>query len=284
MLQRWDQRLSRLRMNRRDLLLGSFVMGSVTSLEGQSSPSDEGGYRPLFDGATLRGWSLRAGNPGEGSFGNWFVDHGAIGVNFKAHSRGAYLVSAEAFDDFDLAIDVWPDWPVATGILIRTVPEGNVGIQVPLNYRPHGRIAGYYGRGLGEFQACQYAFSASTSRSGHVEGLRPELPSAPPQRIPLDFAAPVDVFLRIWKTGDWNRFRIRSVGELPSLTTWINGEKISELDTRKVKLPEFDVKAILGRIGRTGHIALEVHGYDAQGGRDRGAPACRWRNIYIRTL
>lgn len=117
-----------------------------------------------------------------------------------------------------------------------------------------------------------------------MEGLRPELPSAPPQRIPLDFAAPVDVFLRIWKTGDWNRFRIRSVGELPSLTTWINGEKISELDTRKVKLPEFDVKAILGRIGRTGHIALEVHGYDAQGGRDRGAPACRWRNIYIRTL
>ena len=37
-------------------------------------------------------------------------------------------------------------------------------------------------------------------------------------------------------------------------------------------------------IGRTGHIALEIHRYDAQEGRDRGAPACRWRNIYIRTL
>jgi hypothetical protein len=121
---------------------------------------------------------------------------------------------------------------------------------------------------------------------GRVVRLMPEAPSEPAARVPLDFSAPVGVFLKTWKPGDWNRFRIRSVGALPYLTTWINGEKISELDISRIKLANFDPKAMLDRIGRAGHIALDVHDHDVRMGGDRGAPGavCRWRNIYVRTL
>jgi hypothetical protein len=78
------------------------------------------------------------------------------------------------------------------------------------------------------------------------------------------------------------------VGELPHLTTWINGEKIAELDTAKIHVPRWDRDVILNRIGRAGHIALEVH---SSGGNDKLGPnrwspgaVCRWRNIAVKTL
>jgi hypothetical protein len=108
------------------------------------------------------------------------------------------------------------------------------------------------------------------------------------QTIPLDFAAPAEVFLRVWKPNDWNQFRIRSAGALPRLTTWINGEKICELDTAKIQSPGYDPQKVLETLGRTGHISLEVHSSGAGDvlGNDRWAPGavCRWRNIFIKPL
>jgi hypothetical protein len=283
-----DQRRGQPRIRRRDIFLGGGLLasGAPALLKGQSSAHDEEGYRPLFDGATLRGWAPHSRSKAHASLGKWSVENGAIVGGQARQGAGSYLVSEEAFDDFELVIEARPDWPVDTGILIRTIREGNVGIQVPLDYRPHGGIAGYYGNGLGGFHAYQYAFNAIRSRDGRVERLIPEAPSEASGRVPLDFAAPVELFLRTWKPGDWNRFRIRSVGALPYLTTWINGEKISELDTAKIKLPNFNPKVMLDRIGRTGHIALEVHDNEARMGQDRWAPGavCRWRNVYVRTL
>lgn len=276
-----------LSFKRREFVLGGLLLkAGGTSLAGQSSPHDEEGYRPLFDGSTLKGWTRHARSQARPSLGKWVVVDGVIVGGQDPPGTGSYLVSDEAFDDFELVIEARPDWPADTGILVRTIPEGNVGIQVLLDHRPHGGIAGYYGNGLGGFHAYQYAFNAERGKDGRVTRLIPETPSEPTARVPLNFAAPVEVFLKAWKPGDWNRFRIRSVGALPYLTTWMNGEKISELDTAAIKLPNFDPKAMLERIGRSGHIALEVHDNDARMGKDRWAPgaACRWRNIYVRTL
>lgn len=274
-------------VERRKLLLGAVVSaGSASLLRAGNFPQDEEGYRPLFDGATLAGWSRRSRSTAHPSIGKWSVEGGAIVGGQEPQGTGSYLVSDEAFEDFEFVVDARPDWPADTGILVRAIPEGNVGIQVLLDHRPHGGIAGYYGNGLGGFHAYNYTFNAERDKNGRVLRLIPEEPSEPTARVPLDFAAPVEVFLKIWKPGDWNRFRIRSVGALPHLTTWINGEKISELDTAKIKLSNFDPKAMLERISRAGHIALEVHDNDARMGSDRWAPGavCRWRNLYVRTL
>jgi hypothetical protein len=76
--------------------------------------------------------------------------------------------------------------------------------------------------------------------------------------------------------------------EIPHLTTWINGVKIADLDTAKMKAPKWDPKVWLDLVGRTVHMALEVHSNGANDklGKDRWAPgaACRWRNISVKTL
>lgn len=271
---------------RREFVLGGLLLKACASRLTGQSPHDEEGYRPLFDGSTLRGWTRHAKSQASPSLGKWVVADGVIVGGQDPPGTGSYLVSDEAFDDFELVIEARPDWPADTGILVRTVPEGNIGIQVLLDHRPHGGIAGYYGNGLGGFHAYQFAFNANRDKAGRVTRLIPEAPSEPTSRVPLDFAAPADVLMKVWKPGDWNRFRIRSVGALPYLTTWINGERISELDTAAIKLRNFDPKAMLERIGRSGHVALEVHNSDARMGKDRWAPGavCRWRNIYVRTL
>jgi hypothetical protein len=278
--------MSQILIQRREFCVGSLLLGGLAGmLRGQRTPPPDGGFRPLFDGETLNGWTRQTRSQSRPSVGRWTVEGGVLIGGQDPVGVGSYLVTEEAFDDFELQIEARPDWPADTGILVRTVPQGNIGIQVLLDHRPHGGIGGYYGNGIAGFHAYEYAFSAERDKDGRVVRLIAEQPSEPTARVPLDFAAPVEVFLKTWKPGDWNHFRIRSVGAAPFLTTWINGEKISELDTAKIKSPGYDPQAMLEKIGRAGHIALEVHDNDRMGA-DRWGPGCvcRWRNISLRRL
>ena len=279
---------------RRIFLKRAAAAASAYSLSGLTrfdlfAARKENGFRSLFDGKTLNGWTRQPRTLQHPSLGKWIVEDGMIVGGQATPGLGSYLVSDETFADFDLEIDAWPDWPADTGIYVRTVPQGNVGIQVLLDYRPHGGIGGYYGNALGKFHAWDYGFTAEKDKNGRLVRLIPEEPQEHEgnHKVSLDYAAPVQEFLRVWRLNTWNRFRIRSVGALPVLTTWINGEKMCELDTAKMQAPEWDPQAALKKIGRAGHIALEVH---SSGGndwmKDRWAPGavCRWRNISIRTL
>ncbi|MCX6631597.1 MAG: DUF1080 domain-containing protein [Candidatus Solibacter sp.] len=273
-------------IRRRDLCLGSILLAGARAAGGQSVPRQETGFQPLFDGTSLRGWKRQSRSPSKPSLGKWTVENGMIVGGQDPPRVGSYLVTEQTFEDFELQIEANPDWPADTGIMVRTVPQGNVGFQVHLDHRPHGDIGGYYGNGLAGFRANAYALNAEKDKDGRLVRLISEPFGGLQGQVPLEFAAPAAVFLKVWKPGGWNHFRVRSAGALPYLTTWINGEKISELDTAKIKLPGYDPKAVIELIGRAGHIALEVHDNDAQMGNDRWAPGavCRWRNISIRKL
>jgi hypothetical protein len=306
------------------LLLG-LPASSARSLRAGDSPPD--GFRRLFDGKTLAGWTAmprvqpskpgadgKAGKKSDAksskpadekesfyerslkSRGKWTVRDGVLigEQDPPASGLGGYLVSKEAFGDFELLIDAKPDWSVDTGVLVRTTPGGNVGYQVLIDHRRSGGIGGYYGNGLGGFHAVAFNVAAVFDDKGKPIGLKEEDPKtslAPvteEKRRLLSYAATSKQFLKAWKFGEWNTFRIRCEGELPHLTTWINGVKISELDVDKTALPNFDKKAVSKRLGRQGRISLEVHsnGPKDRLGKDRWAPGavCRWRNIYIKEL
>lgn len=280
-------------IRRRDLWSGLLLPGLACAAGGQRTPAKNDGFRPLFDGVSLRRWKRQPRSLAQPSLGRWTVEDGAIvgGQDPPGSGVGSYLVTEEKFGDFELQIEARPDWRADTGILVRTVPQGNVGFQVLLDHRPGGGIGGFYGNGLWSFHAWAYGFSGEVDSSGRLVRLKPEKPVEPNRNnytVPLDFAAPAEVFLRVWKLNGWNRFRIRSVGAVPHLTTWINGEKIAELDTARMKAPGWDPQAALEKVGRTGHIALEVHsnGPTDKLGPDRWAPGalCRWRNISIKPL
>ena len=278
-----------------------------------SSPAPPEGFRALFDGKTLDGWKpmprpgpkppkdasperIAAYEKTMKSRGLWTVKDGVLtgGQDPPGSGLGGYLVTNEAFADFELLIDANPDWGVDTGVLVRTVPEGNVGYQILIDHRRDGGIGGFYGNGIGSFHALPYCFTVVRDRADKPIGLKEADPKTAFQPVTeekrrlLTYAAPVETFLKTWKFGTWNTFKIRSEGDLPHLTTWINGTKICEMDVSKIEWPGFDKKAVMAKLGRKGHISLEVHsnGPSDKLGKDRWLPGalCRWRNVFVKTL
>lgn len=282
----------------------------------QASAEKDEGFRSLFDGKTLNGWTRKPRDLKRPSLGRWTVEDGIIVGGQETPGFGSYLVTDETFADFEVEVEARPDWRVDTGIYVRTAAQGNVGFQTLIDYRPHGGIGGYFGNWIGNFHAVDYCFTGEVDAKGNLVRLIPEKPSEPLDKflhVPLDYSAPVEEFIRNWNLHGWNTFRVRSVGEVPHLTTWINGLKVAELDTAKMKMQDldpakladlgfkmteqeaadfksksWDPAKVVERVGRKGHIALEVHDNMASDwlGVDRWAPGavCRWRNVRVKTL
>jgi len=279
----------------------------------------EQGFVPLFNGRDLTGWfptprtygELWPGGPTVAEVAPdlfpddydeqaaqhpavWTVEDGAIVGRQDAPGSGwgGYLVSDETFGDFELMLEANPDWPADTGIYLRKLPHTFHGIQVLLDHRKSGSIAGFYGNGIGGFHAVPFAIDARHDDDGNAIGLGADDPATSLERFRdakralLRYAATIDEFLDVWRWSDWNEFRVRIVGAKPVVTSWVNGVKIAELDMATLVAPHYDADAVAALLGRRGHIALEVHDNDARFGERRWGrhAACRWRNIRIHEL
>jgi hypothetical protein len=267
----------------------------------------------LFDGKSLAGWHaiprlyspMYVGGPRlkidtreqreqAARFpARWSVEDGAIvGEQWPVGSGyGGFLVSDESFDDFELAVEAKPDWPVDSGILIRKSNQDWSGIQVLLDHRESGGIGGFYGNGIGGFHALPYSFKSvgpETDPTGlAIENPEESLePATPDKARLLSYAATEQEFLAAWRWGDWNSFRIRSVGVFPRVTVWINDVLISEIDLDKLEHPHYDKHAMLNLLGRSGPIGLEVHDNDLRLGEKRWGRGAkiRFRNIQVTRL
>lgn len=309
-------------VSRRRFLRGAALAGvsgllARRDLVGAATSSNDG-FRPLFDGATLKGWrpiprltvskavekenlpaeKLRTRvvetyeakaelRPRLAHAGRWEVVDGAIvgGQEPAGSGLGAYLLSEETFGDFELELEGRPDFPVDTGVVIRAHEIGSVGFQVLFDHRPNGGMGGVFGNGLGNFLVAPFSIDGDEAPGFRIANLRPGAGEP-------NFAHPVPTygagfgdFRRSWQMNDWNRLRIRCVGELPVITTWINDQKICEIDTATIRAPGYDPARVRALLGRAGHIAFEVHDNGAMGhNRWAEGAVCRWRKIRIKTL
>ncbi|MCJ1675554.1 MULTISPECIES: DUF1080 domain-containing protein [unclassified Rathayibacter] len=273
---------------------------------------------PLFDGSSLDGWfaaprsygTVRPGGPtvleaipGFPADYNeraaehpavWSVEDGAIvgRQDPTTPGWGGYLVSESSFGDFELELEMRPDWPADTGVMIRRQRDSWEGLQVLVDHRPGGSIGGFYGNGIGGFHGVPFAVDVERDAAGTPIGLREDDPAqsrepvTPEKRALLSRSSSIAPFLRSWRFDDWNTLRIRCVGERPVVTSWINGHLVASLDTATMHHPGYDPDAVWGLLGPAGHIAFEVHDNDPGLGDDRWGPgaACRWRNIRLREL
>jgi hypothetical protein len=279
---------------------------------------DKGQFRPLFDGKTLHGWRsiprvaghLYPGGPTVDEWrqqkgvaspiepekhpAHWFVKDGMIvgEQQTKGGGYGGYLITEQTFGDFELVLEARPDWPADTGVMLRRGMDDWAGFQVLIDHRESGSIGGFFGNGLASFMAVPFKFNSVRDAKGKPIGMtldKPETsiePVTPEQVGRLDYAAKPEAFFKAWKWGKWNEIRIRVVGAMPVITTWVNGVKIAQVNTANLQAPNYDAKAILNQLGPRGHIALEVHDNDAvfkDARWGRGAQ-CRWRNIRIKEL
>ena len=208
--------------------------------------------------------------------------------------KGAYLVSKDKFGDFELMMDMKPDWKTDSGFLVRTLPGGSPGMQILVDHRPQGGIGGFYGNGIAGVHGMPFAIDAEYDKKGNPiqmiaadpDGKRAELNKK--TRAILKYAADVDDFLKVWKWGEWNTIKVRCEGRIPTLTTWVNGLKISVLDMSAIEWNNYDAEACAKLQGHKGHISLEVHNNNFKSGmgKDRWWPGAvvRWKNIFIREL
>jgi uncharacterized membrane protein len=145
--------------------------------------------------------------------------------------------------------------------------------------------------GIGSFHAIPFAIKAERDAEGNAIGLAIEEdpsesvePFDPSKAALFDYAVSAEDFLAAWRWNDWNDLVVRCVGEIPAVTTWINGVKIASIDLSTLVAPNFVAADAAEALGN--HIALEVHDTDPMIGTERwgvGA-ACRWRNIRIKEL
>ncbi|KAK9311171.1 hypothetical protein V1524DRAFT_443348 [Lipomyces starkeyi] len=177
--------------------------------------------------------------------------------------------------------------------MIRRNRDSMEGIQVLLDHRKSGNIGGFYGNSIAGFHGMNFAVDVERDANGKPIGLKLEDPKTSNEPLTqekidmLSYACDPKDFIEAWKFGTWNSFRIRCVGgALPTLTTWINGLKIAEINLKTISWPDYNPKDIANVLGPTGHIAFEVHDNDDWMGEGRWAPGakCRWRNVRLKDL
>lgn len=211
------------------------------------APQIPDGFVQLFNGKDLSGWHVSK-TARHGHTPEFRVVHGVLVGTQHPHGQGGMLVTDKKYRNFELSLEVKPDWGCDSGIFFRTTETG-AAYQITMDYLGSGN--GNIGRLIGEG-----GISLTAGRgagTGNAQG----------QPSPASQA---------WKREDWNLIRVRVEDAAPKVTVWINNQPVNEQQ-------DSANHALDGMI--EGPIALQVHG-----GTERWVPGgfWRWRNIAIKEL
>lgn len=236
----------------------------------------EPGFRSLFNGKDLTGWHKNPERIGHGTGGSWYVEDGAITgeQDPPGSGNGGILLTNEEFGDFEVIFETNPDWGPCSGFFMRSNDKGQC-YQMMIDYHDVGNVGEIYREGL----------DGGGNRTFQIDGEYAGGDKKTPKAIKATKVKPtaekpnvgqplinLDDWSKIWMIGQWNTVRCKVVGNPPTITTWINGTKITEYTSDK----KFEDK-----LKDKGHLAVQVHG--GAGGWPKGAKV-RFRNFRIKEL
>lgn len=273
---------------RRAMLAQSFllcVMFSVLVTPGVAAAAepqpDANGWIPLFDGKTLAGWHKNPHKIGHGTGGKWTVEPGGVLAGEQdppGSGNGGILLTDEKFGDFELALEMKPNWGSDSGLFLRSTDKGEC-IQMMVDYYNGGSVGHFYGEATGGWGARTFSLEGS-GENGKLKQLKTSA-ERPAAEVGLVASCSAAEWLKAWKIGDWNSAVVRvEGGRLPTITTQLNGITVGVLAMATAVIPDYDRERVAELLGDKGHIALQVHG----GGSYPPGAKCRWRNIRIRKL
>ncbi len=261
--------------------------GAAALAEGATGGTGQDEFNRLFDGQTLKGWHTNEQEIGHGSGGSWKVERGAITgeQDPPGSGNGGMLMTDHEYGDFELLIDLSPDWGIDSGVFLRANDKGEC-FQVYVDYRDHGNV-GYVATEDLESENRMFIrpyniFSRENAR-GEVVGFvtKPDERDIAWRSSYLEYSATPQEWIEAWRIGQWNTLRIRCVGKYPRITTWINYTKIADFDGATCPHPRYDRQRMFRKLSRKGAIALQVH----RGTRLwRKGAKCRWSNIRVKPL
>ena len=203
------------------------------------------GFKPIFNGKNLKGWhSSRTSH--QGTTGNFYVEDGVITLKQNPYGQGGVLLTDKKYRDFELYVEVKIDSFCNGGIFLRSTESGQ-------------------------------AYQIELANPGGTGALFGEAMEISKPAIAENVGA-------VWKSNDWNAFKIRMVGEIPTVTLWINGHQMWEV-TQPTN--DFTAGAIEGMIGLQSHWTALYQpipkGFNMPGAWRPGAPH-RFRNLAVRRL
>jgi hypothetical protein len=267
-------------MTRRNFLKTCGLAGGALCTRAWASDD----LRTLFDGKSLKGWHKPPKRISHGTGGNWTVEHGVlVGEQDPPGSgNGGILLSDEKFGDFELQIEMNPDWGPDTGVFFRCNDQGH-GFQIYVDYHEDGNVGHLRGEMPGDFAMKPFQLHSRKAPDGQLTGFTT---STDPRALKwpkgvYEYSCSPEEWLKEWRLNDWNRARIRCIGKYPQITTWVNELKVCHWNGETCSLPQYDKEKVLQLLGREGSIGLQIHG------GVKNWPAglkCRWRNILIKQL
>jgi hypothetical protein len=202
-------------------------------------------FVPLFNGKDLKGWHVSRTSH-QGTTPDFFVEDGAIVVKQSPYGQGGVLLTDKQYKNFELYIEVKIDSFCNGGIFIRSTESGQ-------------------------------AYQVELANPGNTGALFGEMLRISKPAYPENINA-------VWKVNEWNAFRIRMTGDVPTITLWINDTLMWEVSQPK---NDFTAGATEGMIGLQSHWTAQYlpteGGFNMPGAWRPGA-AHRFRNIRIREL
>jgi len=203
------------------------------------------GSESLFNGKDLNQWHTSRTSH-QGTVGNFYVENGVITLKQHPFGQGGVLLTNKKFKDFELYVEVKIDSFCNGGIFLRSTESG---------------------------QAYQIEL-AQPGGTGSLFG----------EAMQISKSAEAKDIAKAWKENDWNSFRVRMVGEIPTITLWINGVFMWEVTQPQ---NDFTAGVIEGMIGLQSHWSALYQpipgGFNMPGAWRPGA-AHRFRNIGIKEL
>lgn len=158
------------------------------------------GFEPIFNGRNIAGWHMSLSNH-HGDTREWRVYEDALTGKQDRPGNGGILLTDRSFGDFELHLELRPDFGCDGGVFLRSNESGQA-YQVMLDYLEGGNVGGIYGEGL--------------------EGLD---------------AVPSAGWSEVWKEDAWNTMRIRIEGAAPHIQVWLNGSRIVDFRDTENRLP-----------------------------------------------
>lgn len=277
-----DKTISRREMLRRFAAVPMLLFVPKVNFTAWGGNSSKGKFVKIFDGKTLDGWHTNPYKIGHGTGGQWQVEKGVLTgqQDPPGSGNGGMLMTDRVYGDFELELDINPDYKIDSGIFLRTNNKGE-SFQIYCDHRDNGLIGFISTEGKNRMYIRPFAITGrfegdklvgyDTKPDGRKEAWQPDF---------LKYHCTPEEWKKAFKPGKWNTLRIRCTGKYPRITTWINGQMICDFDGETCPSPLYDKERMARALGREGHIALQVHG----GKGWKNGSKCRWRNIRIKEL
>jgi hypothetical protein len=189
--------------------------------------ADEEGFKPLFDGKSLDGFTQKGGQA------KYRAENGEIIGTSVPNTENSFLCTNKEYGDFILELEFKVDPALNSGVQIRShAYDASQELEIKGKKRKvaAGRVHGYQV----EIDPSPRSFSGAIYDEARRGRFLADLADNEPAR-------------KAFQQGEWNKFRIECRGD--SIKTWING--VPAVDLKDDMTPK-------------GFIALQVHGVGAR--------------------